>query len=260
VTGVLPIALEEATKIIQALLLSGKEYVCLMKLHGEATEEQVKTVLKEFEDIIYQRPPLRASVKRQLRTRKIYYIDFLEMEGRNVLFRVGCEGGTYVRKLCYDVGEALGCGAHMQELRRTRAGPFIEDEGIVTLHDVAYWFMEWQEKKDEGNLKKIVQPMEKALVLVPKIYVRDSAVDAVCHGANLTAPGVLSLEMGINHNATVAVFTLKGEAVALAKAVASTEEILSMEHGVVAETKRVMMPRGTYPKCWRSGEKRSGET
>lgn len=253
-TGVLPIALEEATKIIQALLVSGKEYVCLMKLHGEAAERQVKEVLEEFQDTLYQRPPLRASVKRRLRTRKIYYLDFLEMEGRNVLFRAGCEGGTYIRKLCFDMGEALGCGAHMQELRRSRSGPFVENGNIVTLHDVAYWFMEWQEHKDERTLKKIIQPMEKALTLVPKIYIRDSAVDAVCHGASLTAPGVLSVETGIKPNVVVAVFTLKGEAVALAKASASTEEILNMTHGVVAEPKRVLMPRGTYPKCWRSGE------
>jgi len=254
VTGVLPIALEEATKIVQALLVSGKEYVCLMKLHGKATEKQVKEVLEEFQDTIYQRPPLRSSVKRRLRTRKIYYLDFLEMEERNVLFKVGCQGGTYIRKLCFDMGEALGCGAHMQELRRTRAGPFVENEGIVTLHDVAYWFMEWQEKKDERILKKFIQPMEKALSLVPKIHIRDSAVDAVCHGATLTAPGVLSVETGINQNAMVAIFTLKGEIVALAKALVSTEEILNMAHGLVAETKRVLMPRGTYPRCWRSGE------
>ena len=253
-TGVLPIALEEATKIVQALLVSGKEYVCLMKLHGKATEKQVKEVLEEFQDTIYQRPPLRSSVKRRLRTRKIYYLDFLEMEERNVLFKVGCQGGTYIRKLCFDMGEALGCGAHMQELRRTRAGPFVENEGIVTLHDVAYWFMEWQEKKDERILKKFIQPMEKALSLVPKIHIRDSAVDAVCHGATLTAPGVLSVETGINQNAMVAIFTLKGEIVALAKALVSTEEILNMAHGLVAETKRVLMPRGTYPRCWRSGE------
>ncbi len=252
-TGILPIALAESRKILQALLLSGKEYVCIMKLHGEAKKENVRKVLKEFEDIIYQRPPLRSSVKRRLRTRRIYYIDFLEMEGRNVLFKVGCEGGTYIRKLCYHIGEVLGCSAHMQELRRTRAGPFTEDGKLVTLHDVAYWFMEWQQQKDEKILKKFVQPMEKALALVPKVYIRDSAVDAVCHGAALTAPGVLSLETGISSGSTVAVLTLKGEAVALAKAVASTEEILKMEHGAVAETKRVLMPRGTYPKCWKSG-------
>ncbi|MEM3629651.1 MAG: RNA-guided pseudouridylation complex pseudouridine synthase subunit Cbf5, partial [Candidatus Bathyarchaeia archaeon] len=182
-TGVLPITLEESRKVVQALLYSGKEYVCVMKLHGEVSKERVEAVLKEFEDVIYQRPPLRASVKRQLRTRKIYYIDFLEMNGRNVLFKVGCEGGTYIRKLCFDIGEVLGCGAHMQELRRTRAGPFVEGADIVTLHDVAFWFMEWQKEKDESILKKFIQPMEKALALVPKIYIRDSAVDAICHGA-----------------------------------------------------------------------------
>jgi len=254
VTGVLPIALEESRKIVQALLLSGKEYVCVMKLHREAKEKQVKKVLKKFEDTIYQRPPLRAAVKRRLRMRRIYYIDFLEKDGRNVLFKVGCEAGTYIRKLCFDVGEVLGCAAHMQELRRTRAGPFVENGDVVTLHDVAYWFMEWQEQKDERILRKFIQPMEKALVLVPKIYVRDSAVDAVCHGANLTAPGVLSLETRINKGLTVAVLTLKGEVVALAKAVASTEDVLNMGHGVVAETKRVLMLRSTYPKCWKSGE------
>jgi len=254
VTGVLPIALEESRKIVQALLLSGKEYVCVMKLHREAKEKQVRNVLKEFEDTIYQRPPLRAAVKRQLRMRRIYYIDFLEMDGRNVLFKVGCEAGTYIRKLCFDIGEVLGCAAHMQELRRTRAGPFVENGDMVTLHDVAYWFMEWQEQKDERILRKFIQPMEKVLVLVPKIYVRDSAVDAVCHGANLTAPGVLSLETKINKGLTVAVLTLKGEVVALAKAVASTEDVLNMGHGVVAEIRRVLMLRGTYPKCWKSGE------
>ena len=255
-TGVLPITLEDSTKVVQALLYSGKEYVCVMKLHGDAQEEQVKRVLSEFEDEIYQRPPLRSSVKRQLRTRRIYYIDFLETNGRNVLFKVGCEGGTYIRKLCYDVGEVLGVGAHMQELRRTRAGPFVEESrGFVTLHDVAYWFAEWQEKKDVAILRKFVQPMENALALLPKIVVRDSAVDAVCHGANLTAPGVLSVTSGITKGDVTAIFTLKGEAIALAQALVSTEEMMTLEHGAVAVLRRVVMPRGTYPRVWRTGKK-----
>jgi len=252
VTGVLPITLADATKVVQALLYSGKEYVCVMKLHGDVEVEQIKKVLGEFEDVIYQRPPLRASVKRQLRTRRIYYLDFLEKDGRNVLFRVGCEGGTYIRKLCYDVGEVFGSGAHMQELRRTRAGPFVEPKSVI-LHDVAYWFMQWQERKDANVLKRFVQPMEQALALVPKIIIRDSAVDAVCHGASLTAPGVLSLETGIEAGLVVAVFSLKGEAITLGKATASSQQILQMEHGVVASTERVLMPRGTYPKRWKTG-------
>jgi len=255
VTGVLPITLEDSTKMVQALLYSGKEYVCVMKLHGDAEEEHVRKTLEEFEDVIYQRPPLRSSVKRQLRTRRIYYIDFIEMDGRNVLFKVGCEGGTYIRKLCYDIGEILGCGAHMQELRRTRAGPFVEDNNKVTLHDVAYWFAEWEEKKEEKILRKFIQPMETALALIPKIVVRDSAVDALCHGANLTAPGVLSVESGIVKDSITAVFTLKGEAVALAKTLLSTEEILNLKHGTVASLERVLMTRGTYPRVWKSGNK-----
>jgi len=255
VTGVLPVTLEDSTKIVQALLHSGKEYICVMKLHGDAQETRVRHVLEEFQDQIYQRPPLRASVKRQLRTRRIYYIDFLELNGRNVLFRVGCEGGTYIRKLCYDIGEILGVGAHMQELRRTRAGPFVETSSDrVTLHDVAYWFAEWEKKKDEKILRRIIQPMETALSLIPKIVVRDSAVDALCHGANLTAPGILSVETGIQKDSVIAVLTLKGEAVALAKALLSTEEILDLKHGTVATLQRVVMPRGTYPKVWKSGK------
>ena len=255
-TGVLPITIEDSTKIVQALLYSGKEYICVMKLHGDTKETQVKAILSEFEDEIYQRPPLRSSVKRQIRTRRIYYIDYLEMNQRNVLFKVGCEGGTYIRKLCYDIGEILGVGAHMQELRRTRAGPFTEnDNRKVTLHEVAYLFGEWQEKNDEQTLKKFIQPMENALKLLPRIIVRDSAVDALCHGANLTAPGVLSMDSGITNDSITAIFTLKGEAIALAKPLLSTEETLKLNHGTVATLQRVVMPRGTYPKIWRSGNK-----
>jgi H/ACA ribonucleoprotein complex subunit 4 len=221
-----------------------------MRLHSDIPENKVTKVLDEFQGPLYQRPPVRSSVKRQLRTRKIYYNKFLEMDERNVLFRVGCEAGTYIRKLCYDIGEVLGCGAHMQELRRTRVGPFTEDDSLVTLHDISYLFSQWQETKDEKYLRKIVYPMEKALELIPKVIVRDSAVDALCHGAHLTAPGVLSLESGIKIGDTVAVFTQKGEAITIAEATVSSEKMLKMDHGFVAKTKRVMMPRGMYPKMW----------
>ena len=260
VTGVLPITLEEATKMVQALLYAGKEYVCVLKLHGDAGEAEIKQVLSQFEDEIYQRPPLRSSVKRQLRTRRIYYIDYMEHDGRNVLFKVGCEGGTYIRKLCYDIGEILGVGGHMQELRRTRAGPFTENDAkFVNLHDVAYWFGEFQAKKDPALLTKFIEPMETPLLQLPKIVIRDSAVDALCHGANLTAPGVLQVESGIEKNRTISIFTLKGEGVAIGKATVSTQEILDLQHGTVAELARVLMPRGTYPKVWKSGVDEKGK-
>ena len=233
----------------------------MLKLHGDVEESKIKFVLSQFEDEIYQRPPLRSSVKRQLRTRRIYYIDYIDRDGRNVLFKVGCEGGTYIRKLCFDVGEVLGVGGHMQELRRTRAGPFLETSvKCVTLHDVAYWFGEYQAKKDQAMLCKFIEPMETALLQLPKIVVRDTAVDALCHGASLTAPGVLQVDTGIDKNRTIAIFTLKGEAVALGKATVSTQEILDMRHGTVADLARVLMPRGTYPKVWKSGEDEQRKT
>jgi H/ACA ribonucleoprotein complex subunit 4 len=217
-------------------------------------KSRVEGILGEFQGEIFQRPPLRASVKRRLRTRKIYYLDFLEMREKDVLFKVGCESGTYIRKLCFDVGEVLGCGAHMQELRRTRAGPFTEDEGLVTLYDILQHEDRWQEGGDEDALRKIIFPMEKALELLPKIFIRDSAVAAVCHGANVTAPGVLSLETGIGRGDDLAVFSQKNEAVAFVQALASSENILSMGHGFVAKTVRVLMNRDVYPKMWsRSG-------
>jgi len=250
VTGILPITLEEATKVVQGLLLSGKEYVCVMKLHHEVPEDRVKAVLEEFTGVIYQRPPIRSSVKRQLRTRRIYYIDFLEVRNKDVLFQVGSEAGTYIRKLCYDVGEVLGVGAHMQELRRTRSGPFTENSNMVTLHDIAYYQEQWLQSKNEATLHKFIQPMEKALTLLPKIVIRDSAVDAICHGANLAAPGVLAVDSEIQPKNAVAILTQKGEAVSLSLALATTETMLESNRGLVAKTVRVLMPRGVYPKMW----------
>ena len=215
------------------------------------SEKKVKKVLKEFQGPIFQRPPIRSSVKRRIRTRMIYYIDFLEMQQRYVLFKIGCESGTYIRKICFDVGEDLGCGAHMRELRRTRAGSFTEDENLATLYDVLHSVNRWKESGDEDELRKVVLPMERALDLVPKVFVRDSAVAAVCHGAHLAAPGVLSLETGIGGGDEVVVCTQKGESVALARVLASSEQILEMDHGFVAETIRVLMDRDVYPRMWR---------
>jgi H/ACA ribonucleoprotein complex subunit 4 len=118
---------------------------------------------------------------------------------------------------------------------------------------VAYWFGEYEEKKEQSILCKFIEPMEVALMQLPKIIVRDSAVDALCHGANLTAPGVLQVDTGIIKGSTIAIFTLKGEAVALAKALVSTQEIMDLNHGAVAALARVLMPRGTYPKAWKTG-------
>lgn len=250
-TGVLPVTLEDGTKVVQTLLHGGKEYVCAMRLHGSVGEERIRAVMAEFTGEIYQRPPLRSSVRRSVRRRRIYYLDPLEVRDRLILFRVGCEAGTYIRKLVFDLGEVLGCGAHMEELRRTRAGPFVEDESLVTMYDVYAVREELTEGKESGLFRRVVQPVEKCVTLVPKVYVRDSAVDALCHGADLTVPGVLRLEAGIQPRSLTCVMTQKGELVALGRAVMSSESVLEAGHGVAVKSTRVVMPPETYPKMWR---------
>nr|MDO8117807.1 RNA-guided pseudouridylation complex pseudouridine synthase subunit Cbf5 [Candidatus Sigynarchaeota archaeon] len=248
VTGILPIALNKATRVVDVLLTSGKEYVCIMKLHGDVPETKIKTVLSMFEGPIYQRPPVRAAVKRVLRVRTIYYIDVLEIQGRDVLFKAGCEAGTYIRKLCTDIGEVIGCGAHMEELRRTRSGPFCEDGTMVTLQDIADAIHDWQENGDFSDIKAIVRPMEDAFVHIPYIIIRDSAVDPICHGADLTAPGILKLDGDIQKGDEVAIFTQKGEIIAIGKSLQGAKQIMDAQAGFMVETKRVFMDPGVYPK------------
>lgn len=251
VSGILPVALEDATKIVQTLLPAGKEYVCSMHLHANVQWHELERVLSEFEGEIYQRPPVRAAVRRVLRTREIYYIELMEQEGRDALVRVGCEAGTYIRKLVFDIGEVLGLGAHMVELRRTRMGPFREDDTLVKLHDLADAYTFWREEGDETYLRKAIQPVEVAVRHLPKLVVRDGAVDALCHGASLAAPGVLTVNTGISNGDPVAVMTLKGELVVLARATMTSRQIHEAEHGIVAKPERVVMSAGTYPRKWR---------
>lgn len=250
VTGVLPLALEDATKTIQVFLLTGKEYVCLMTLHGDVPENKVSETLEEFVGDIYQRPPVRAAVKREVRKRRIYSIRDVEIDGRQVLFRVACQAGTYIRKLVYDVGEVLQVGAHMRELRRTRAGAFAE-ENIRSLYDVMQLSSATGPEK-ESLARRIIVPMESAFNHVPRIVIRDSAVNAICHGAELAVPGIVKVTEGIRPRMSVALFTLKGELVALSKALMSTEEMMRLEKGLAAKTVRVVMPVDTYPRMWKA--------
>lgn len=251
VSGVLPIALEDATKALQALAKADKEYVCLMYLHSEVSPQKLQEVLSEFTGEIYQRPPLRSAVRRQIRRRRIYFLELLEREGRELLLRIGCEAGTYVRKLVFDIGEALGCGAHMLELRRVRSGPFAEDGTLVKLQDVADAYVLWKEEGREDMLRKVILPVEACVRALPKVVIRDGAVDAICHGASLAAPGVLKVETGISVGGLIAVMTLKGELVALMEALMTSKQMYEADKGLVAKPVRVIMKPGTYPKKWK---------
>ncbi|RMF06969.1 RNA-guided pseudouridylation complex pseudouridine synthase subunit Cbf5 [Candidatus Woesearchaeota archaeon] len=249
VTGVLPVALEKATRIVQTLITAGKEYIALMHLHDEVEEYELRKVMSEFVGAIKQLPPIKSSVKRQERLRKIYYIRILEIKGQEVLFKVGCQAGTYIRKLCHDIGQRLGCGAHMAELRRTQAGPFKESEAW-TLQDLADAYYYWQVLDDDTFIKKVVLPIEEGVRHLPKVWVLDSTVDSICHGANLGIPGISKFHSGIRKNDMVAVMTLKDELVCLGRANMTSKDMLGNK-GIAVITEKVFMPAGTYPRVER---------
>jgi len=246
VTGCLPIALGRATKIVQALLLTGKEYVTVMHLHTKVDSHAIHTACHEFVGKIRQLPPLKSSVKRVMRTREIYYIEILEIYDQDVLFRVGCEAGTYIRKLCHDIGLKLGIGAHMAELIRTRVGPFSTDT-YFSLQDITDAFYYWNTKKQDEKLRKIIQPVEHAIVHLPKIWVFDSAINSLCHGHSLAVPGISKYESEIKKNDIVAVLSLKHELICLGSAQMSSEE-MSSPKGIAVKTDRVFMLPETYPR------------
>ncbi len=249
-TGVLPIALGEATRALQVLLLAGKEYVGVMKLHKNVEKNRIIEVCNSFVGEIYQIPPLRSAVKRVRRKRQIYYFEIIQIKGTDVLFRVGCEAGTYIRTLCVSIGKKLRCSAHLAELRRTRVGNIAEEDS-VTLQDVKDAYIFWKEEEDETEIRSKILPMRRVLDHLPKIVIRDSAADALCHGANLAIPGIVEIDTDIKKGDLAAVLTMKDEGVALATVLMSTEQIIQKDSGICATLERVLMNKGTYPSIWK---------
>ncbi|HJJ20756.1 MAG: RNA-guided pseudouridylation complex pseudouridine synthase subunit Cbf5 [Crenarchaeota archaeon] len=252
VSGVLPLGLGEATKALGVLLYGPKEYHALGRIHSLPSKEKLAEIIEMFTGEIFQKPPQRSAVVRQTRTRTIYELEVIEQKERLLLTRILCEAGTYIRKLYYDIGEVLGPGATMVELRRSRVDQFHEKDGLVTLHELADAFAIWEEKKDDSKLMQMIKPVELALSELKSVVIRDSAVDAMCHGAQLAIPGVLQISPNLKVGDIVAIYTQKGEAVALAESTMNEKEICDATKGYAFVTKRIIMTPNTYPKKWRT--------
>jgi H/ACA ribonucleoprotein complex subunit 4 len=198
---------------------------------------------------------LISAVKKELRVRTIYDLKLVEYDDKRDLgiLWISCEAGTYVRTLCVHLGYLLGGGSHMQELRRVRSGALMEDETMVTMHDVldAQWY--FKNTGNENYLRRVVMPLEILLVSYPRIVVKDTSINAICYGAQLMLPGVLRYESGIEVGAMVVLISTKGEAIAIAYAQMTTSTIATCDHGIVTRTKRVIMDRDVYEKKWKLG-------
>lgn len=246
VSGVLPVGTGYAVRALDVMNYLPKGYVCVMRFHSDVTPSSVDEMFGRFTGRIYQLPPVRSAVRRERRIREIYSLHLLESRDRLFLFTVTCQAGTYIRTLCRDIGEAMCAGAQMEELRRTSAGPFTEQDAVTLqrLEDaVFYW-----KNGDERMLRSLLHPYERLLSSFPSIVLKDSAVDSICHGADLTVKGVSGINGTIRRGATIALFTRQGEGVAIARALMSGDSALNSGSGVVCDTLRVFMRPGTYPR------------
>merc|ERR1719476_432506 len=260
VSGCLLVCLNRATRLVKAQQSAGKEYVCIVRFHSDVdSSAKIQQGLDHLTGACFQRPPVISAVKRQLRVRTIYEAKLIEYSAKRqmCIFWVSCEAGTYIRTMCVHMGLLLGVGAHMQELRRVRSGVLDENHHMSTMHDVLDSQYMYENLRDEKYLRRTVMPLELILTNFPRIVVKDSAVNAICYGAQLMIPGVLRFEKNIEVGSEIVMMTTKGEAIATGIAQMTTAVISSVDHGAVAVIKRVIMERDTYNMRWGFGPRSS---
>ena len=211
-TGVLPICFGEATKVSQFLLEANKRYLVKIKL-GERTDsgdsegnvikvqeritvnyENLRLALNKFEGEIKQLPPMYSALKhkgkplykiaregrtveRKLRTINIYKNTLVSYEDNIVEIDVTCSKGTYIRSLADDLGQDLGCGAHVIELRRTQAGRFSAEgcEDLEKLESI-------KESNGLGALDELLIPMDQAIAEMPQVFLEHDTAKRIKHG------------------------------------------------------------------------------
>jgi len=240
-SGVLVIAIENSTKLMPIILSSKKEYVGLIHLHKDVEREKIVEIFKSVAGRVKQLPPVKSAVARRIRERDIYYAELLEVDGRNVLFKIGTEAGFYVRRFADDLGKKLGIGAHLQELRRTKSGNFSE-ESAITLQTLC------SALGNEDEMRKVILPLESVVESIGKVVISDTAIENICNGAPLAIGGIVRLEDDIKKGDWVAILSLKGELVAIGRAVLSSKEIMDGSRGLAVKTDKVLMKKGTYPR------------
>ncbi|WP_049927326.1 RNA-guided pseudouridylation complex pseudouridine synthase subunit Cbf5 [Halopiger goleimassiliensis] len=235
VTGCLPVMLGDATRLAQVFLEGPKEYVAVLECHGRVPED-AGSVVAAFEGPIYQKPPRKSAVSRRLRVREVYDLEVLEREQRRLLLRIRCESGTYVRKLCHDLGLALGTGAHMGDLRRTATTPF-DDTDLCSATEFLDALAFWLEDDDPDPLYEVVDPAERILEGIPRVVIAESAAREVANGAPIYAPGVLEADDAAGEEDLVACVTPDEAAVCLGTMVGDP----SADSGVVVDLERVLV-------------------
>ena len=212
VSGVLVMALGKATKLIDIVHEKPKEYISVMRLYSQADNETIKGIFGEFTSKIYQLPPVRSAVSRQVRERTIYKMDILEVLDKLILFRVKCESGTYIRTLCTDMGYVIGTGAQMADLRRLSTGDFNETQ-MHTLQDLSDAAIMKRNGKP-SFFNNMVIPMDFVFSGYPKVIVKNTAVKNIMQGSDIYPAGIKAIVGEFHKGSRVGIYTDNNELIA----------------------------------------------
>jgi len=255
-TGILPVCTNEATKLVPFLAEECKEYHVTMRLgtvtdtldiQGEVLAQkdvavearEIEQVLMEFQGAIEQRPPRYSAIKYKGKAlykwaRKgqpvdapprrvvIYGITLESIQLPDVVFRVSCSRGTYVRSLCSDIGDRLGCGACLYALRRTKSGPFVETMA-VTLTGTEEAFL-------RDSLERKMMTMSEALSGLGQIVIEDAMADRLRKGFQPTVESLEGKEIpSIAAGDVIKLITRDFKLVALARIIRSSDQRTSAD-------------------------------
>ena len=249
-TGALTLLLGKATRLTEVVLSGNKTYIAVLKIDSSISSKRVEEVLERFAGEIYNVPPLESAVKIRVRTRVISEIKLLESDQENGFhtISVSCQAGTYIRTLARDIGLMLGSPCVLSELHRHSTGSF-EQSSLCTMQQLADAAM-LAEEGDEEALCRLIAPVERILGSIPGVWVRDSAIASICHGAPLAVPGVVSLDSGMSAGDKTVIWSSKGEAVAVGEMIVDSSDVRDMAEGELVKPKIVLMDKDEYPGAW----------
>lgn len=235
VSGVLPVAIGRATKLIGYIAGKRKRYTGIIKFRDkDITDERINELFSEFTGELTQTPPKMSAVRKVPRKRTVYSLKFLERKGNLVLFETEVDAGTYIRTLCVDIGKKCG-GARMEELRRISVGVINEKE-TVKLQDLIDVVWLYEKEKTEELLKLIKKPED--YIDAKKIIVHKKAVESIKSGAQLMAPGVKDVG-DVEKDEIVKLYSETGEFVGIGKALFSKNEMIKRRKGQVVKIERM---------------------
>ena len=252
-TGVLPLMAGKSMKLTKKILTHNKTYICVFRFASEPDSKMLQEVMSNMTGRVFNVPPEISAVKIQVRSRRIFKFEKLDFKNNQMVARVQCEAGTYIRTMARDMGLLLNMKVELKELRRETSGIFTLDD-CVTLQQLAdaYWL--WKELSQPEALLRIIHPIEKLLLDYPSVTVKDSAAAALSHGAPLLRPGIVSIDPAISDGRDIVVNTMKGETVGIVNMSVTSDSVKDMESGEIARPSMVLLNQDLYPRRWKKSE------